>query len=63
VAECFRNGVTDYVEKPSNLNDIMMVIRQAVNGENKVKPSNRRIPSYQNNAGIPQIIGESEAIQ
>jgi two-component system, NtrC family, nitrogen regulation response regulator NtrX len=63
VAECFRNGVTDYLEKPSNLFDIIKVIREAVKSDEQPKLSNRRTPQYQNDSSIPQIIGESKAIQ
>jgi two-component system, NtrC family, nitrogen regulation response regulator NtrX len=63
VAQCFKNGVTDYLEKPSNLFDIINVIRQAVNTDKLPKFSSRRTSQYQSTSGIPQIIGESKAIQ
>jgi two-component system, NtrC family, nitrogen regulation response regulator NtrX len=63
VAQCFKNGVTDYLEKPSNLFDIIKVIRDAVNVDELPKFNNRRTPQYQTNISIPQIIGESKAIQ
>jgi two-component system, NtrC family, nitrogen regulation response regulator NtrX len=63
VAQCFKNGVTDYLEKPSNLFDIIKVIRQAVNADELPKANNRRTPQYQTTSSIPQIIGESKAIQ
>jgi two-component system, NtrC family, nitrogen regulation response regulator NtrX len=63
VAECFRNGASDYLEKPSNLFDIIKVIRQAVNPEQLSKTNQRRTPQYQSTPVIPQIIGSSGVIQ
>lgn len=63
VAQCFKNGVTDYLEKPSNLFDIIEVIRQAIKVEGTPNFNNRRTPQYQTNLGLPQIIGASKAIQ
>jgi two-component system, NtrC family, nitrogen regulation response regulator NtrX len=62
VAACFRHGATDYLEKPSNLADIVKIIRENVGPEQKLK-NIKRAPQYQTPSNLQEIVGQSEAIE
>lgn len=59
--DCIRKGAYDFIEKPLDLNRILIAIRNSAEKTDLVKET--KVLKRKISANIPQIVGESEAIR
>ena len=60
--ECIKKGAFDFIQKPLDLNRILITLKNATDKTSLVKETKILKKKVEKVAGIPQIVGESEAI-
>ena len=60
--DCIKKGAFDFIQKPLDLNRILITLKNATDKTSLVKETKILKKKVEKVAGIPQIVGESEAI-